>query len=327
MRTGKGNRLIVWLTTALSVVAFVAGFNITVDPFGYFGLNRIGYYFSSERQFKHSLVNGFDYNAILLGDSRIAFTDTAQISQSEHTFVNGGIGGASIAELVRLLSASKLDRLKLAVLGVRYGDLQNCAEDGQPKAITWAGSSFWDGVRFAASWSQLSYALEAFGARFQGHSPKYHRDGTRSAAAKHLQEAGLNAKTNRYWRKIKENLPEEPRAAPDYQLGTKCRALLRQAQWLADRHGFDLLVVFLPYNSDLLGSLDLHTPRALKESRRFIAQVGNMVPHVVDLTRSAFSDSRHFWLDDSLHFKPTIGARIIREAISQSVARRQPSAS
>ena len=62
------NALILWLATALSIVGFVAGFNFAVDPFGYFGRNSIGYYFSSERQFKFNIVRRDDYNAIVLGD-------------------------------------------------------------------------------------------------------------------------------------------------------------------------------------------------------------------------------------------------------------------
>ena len=90
--------LFIWLIAVLGSTGFVAGFNVAVDPFGYFGTNRIGYYFSSEREFKYSIVKSYDYNAIILGDSRIAFTDPAYIARPEFRFVNGGIGGSSLAE-------------------------------------------------------------------------------------------------------------------------------------------------------------------------------------------------------------------------------------
>src|SRR6185312_11152228 len=122
------NALILWLATALSIVGFVAGFNFAVDPFGYLGRNSIGYYFSSERQFKFNIVRRDDYNAIVLGDSRIAFTDTSLIARPGYSFVNGGIAGASLAEQVALLSAARLDRLKLAVFGLQYSDVGGCSE-------------------------------------------------------------------------------------------------------------------------------------------------------------------------------------------------------
>jgi hypothetical protein len=113
--------LLLWLVTALSLVGFVARFNIVIDPFGYFGANSLGYYFSSERQFKFSIVKGYDYNAIILGDSRIAFTDPSYVDLSGYRFVNGGIAGATICELVSLLAASRLSQLRLAVVGLEYG--------------------------------------------------------------------------------------------------------------------------------------------------------------------------------------------------------------
>src|SRR5680860_1528559 len=125
MHKNSRNALILWFATALSIFVCVAGFSSVVDPFGYFGNNTIGYYFSSERQFKLGLVNGGDYNAIILGDSQIAFTDPSYIRRPDYKFVNGGIGGASVREQLALLSASQLDRLKLVVFGLTFGDLQN----------------------------------------------------------------------------------------------------------------------------------------------------------------------------------------------------------
>jgi len=309
-----GNALILWLATALSIVGFVAGFNFAVDPFGYFGRNTIGYYFSSERQFKFNIVNRDDYSALILGDSRIAFTDTSLITRPEYSFVNGGIAGASLAEQVALLSASRLDRLKLAVFGLQYSDLGHCSDKFAARGPEPLGV-----LRFAASWPQLAYAIEGLIARGKGDSPEYHADGTRSPVSKFIVELGVDGKTPRYWRKIQRDLPNDPKAAPRFEFGTECRQLLREARELADQHGFALVVVFLPRNSDFLSRVNWDGPKARKEIGGFLSQVGEVVPHVVDLSISSFSDSQNFWLDDSTHFKPAIGARIVEEAIDRSL--------
>jgi hypothetical protein len=311
--------LLLWIITALSVVCFVAGFNIAVDPFGYFGRNSLGFYFSSERQFKFSLVQSYDYNAIALGDSRIAYTDTSQINYPGYRFVNGGIGGASVAELVALLSASRLDRLKLVVFGLQYGDLAHCSGDQAPaEALAPTEYGPWEPLRFAASWTQLVYAIEALIAHAQGLSPNYQEDGSRSTVSKHFEEAALDRKTARYWEKIERDIPQEPRDLPNYDFGPKCQELLSQARELSARHSFALMVVFLPRNGDLLKHLRWDTPEARAQVQAFTAKVGKIVPHVVDLSTGAFSDSRNFWLDDSMHFKPAVGALLLKEAISRS---------
>jgi hypothetical protein len=95
--------------------------------------------------------------------------------------------------------------------------------------------------------------------------------------------------------------------------------LLQKVRELSDRYGFDLIIVFLPINSDVLEHLSLDTEEARREVNDFLAQVRQFVPHVVDLSQSQFSDSRNFWLDDSMHFKPAIGALVIQEAINRSI--------
>jgi hypothetical protein len=319
------NAFIFWFATALSLVGFIVGFNVVVDPFGYFGRNTIGYYFSSERQFKFSIVKSYDYNGIVLGDSRIAYTDTSAINHPEYTFVNGGIGGASVMEQVALLAASRLDRLRLAVFGLQFGDLAHCSDDEAPrKGVVVAPKEYgsWDGLRFAASLTQFGYAIQAVVARAQGRNPAYHEDGTRSVADRYIAEAALDGKTPRYWKKLRKDIEEGPTKRVGYPFGAKCRELLSKARRLADRHGFALMVVFLPKNGDVLKHLNWDTPQAREETRQFLAQVEEVVPHVVDLSTSSFSDSRNFWLNDSRHFKPLIGALVVQEAIERSLGDR-----
>ena len=246
----------IWLATAAGVVAFVAGFNLAVDPFGYFGTNRIGYFFSSERQFKYNLVRTNDYNALLLGDSRIAYTDASLIKIPGYRFVNGGIGGASFAEQVNLLKTARLDKLKLVIVGLNYSDLGGCS---QAEARVSGAAATWDPLRFAASWTQLGYSLRALSLRTKGANPAYHADGSRSVTDTALGEARLDGKTKRYWGKIEEITSQTPTLG-DFNIDPTCAALLTESRKLADQKGFDLVLVFLPRNSDLLRSLPWETP-------------------------------------------------------------------
>jgi hypothetical protein len=310
--------ILLWLTAAFSIVGFVAGFNIFIDPFGYFGTNTLGYYFSSERQFKFGILKAYDYNAIVLGDSRIAFTDPSYINRPEYSFVNGGMAGASLAELVALLSASRLGRLKLAVFGLIFNDLERCSDDQAPEnTATQKEYGSWDALRFAASWAQLNYAVKAVKGRAQDLTPKYHADGTRSVLSKTLEESVLDGKTQLYWSKIRSKKSKD--WPPKFEFGAKCRELLAEAQELADRHDFALVIVFLPRNSDLSEYRNWDPPQVREQIAQFLAQVEAVVPHVVDLSNSSFSDSRNFWLNDPTHFRPEVGAQVIQEAIRRSL--------
>jgi hypothetical protein len=314
--------LVIWLAAALSLIGFVAGFNIVVDPFGYFGNNTIGYYFSSERQFKYSLIKSYDYDAIVLGDSRVAYTDTSAIGHPEYSFVNGGMAATWLSDYVTLLSASRLDRLELVIIGTRYRDVARCsnsvpAGDGGVTPPSEYGP--WDAMRFAASLRQFAYSLEALVARAGVKTPRFRPDGMREVSSAFFGEALRRyRKTEQYWKQVEMEAIEEKAFALPAQLGTECLALLKRAQDLADQHGFALLLVFLPANSDVLERLNWNTPEMQDRIRRLLAEIEEVVPHVVDLSTSPLSDSRNFFSDDATHFRPLIGARALQEAISLS---------
>ena len=132
-------------------------------------------------------------------------------------------------------------------------------------------------------------------------------------------ELGVDGKTPRYWGKIQRDLPDDPKAVPGFELGAECRQLFLKARELADQHRCPLVVVFLPRNRDFLSRVNWDSPEAREEIGGFLFQVREVVPYVVDLSISSFSDSENFSLDNSTHFKPVIGARIVEEVIDRSV--------
>ena len=317
--------LLLWLAAALSMVGFVGGFNIVVDPFGYFGTNSLGYYFSSERQLKFSLVRGYDYNAIILGDSRIAFTDSLLHQTPRVHFRKWRYCGRfNCRKLVDLLSCKSPSSSEARSVRDRIGDLAHCSHVRAPEnSATQPEFGPWDAIRFAGSWTSVPhYAVTAVKARANYRSRQYYADGTRSIVAKDFKELILDGKTPRYWNKIQSKIEKSRDWPPKFELEPKCRELLAEAQELAERHNFALLIVFLPRNSDLLGHWNWDDPKVREQVAQFLAQVEAVVPHVVDFSNSSFSDSRNFWLNDPLHFRPEVGAKVIQEAIGRSIGTR-----
>ena len=152
----------------------------------------------------------------------------------------------------------------------------------------------------------------------QGRSPLYHPDGTRSISDKYFGEATFDAKTEDYWRAVKEGKLKDPPAEPHFEFSPKCRKLMSEVRSLAERHGFAFIVVFLPVNDDVLQQGRWDRPQVRAMIGKYLDEVRGVAPHVVDLSNGPFSDSRNFWLDDATHFKPVIGARVVEEAIDRS---------
>jgi hypothetical protein len=311
----KTSRLIrIWFVAALAVMLPVAAFVAAVDAFGYFGTNRIGFYYSSEREFKQSMARGADYDAIVVGDSRVAYTDTSLIEG--YRFLNGGVGGGTLPSSVALLRAARHDRIKVAVIALGFGAFTTVQQCRTPVADT--GSVF-DPIRYAASWTQFNYAVNALQLWKSGRRPYYHPDGTRDAWRKDQEDVDLKEPNANYWRVIDisaRQFGNHRRQNPDgIGLASTCLDLLAQTKKTADQKGFRLLFVLLPINRDLLAKADMTDWLRTSKSRNAIAQLATIAP-VVDFTDSAYSAPENFWLHDSNHFKPHIGARLLREAIA-----------
>ena len=295
-----------WLVSAIAFVAFVGAFNIAVDPFGYFGTNKIGYYFSSEREFKVNLVRRAKYDAMIMGDSRIAFTDPKYIKKLDYRFLNAGFASASLPEMYATLRKANFSKLRLLVLGLRYVDLKHCRVDAQE-------ASFWDPLRYAVSWSQLGYSLQALQARFDGKMPNYHQDGTRASEEKMLRDAALGGhKSDRYWTKV---LSSRGSWKNDVKFADRCLRILRNIKDLSRTHGLEFVLVFVPYNSDIIGGADWNAWIKAPQRQAEFDRVRRVVPNFVDFSNSRLSESNNFWRHDANHFLPNVGASIIEQAV------------
>jgi hypothetical protein len=311
--------LLSWLAAVAVTAAVPAAFVASVDPFGYFGTNTVGYYYSSERQFKQHLIRTANYNALVLGDSRIAFTNPSLIKMPAYRFLNAGIGGSSFGEQMEMLVNSKLNDLDLVVFGLTYKSLSvhgNCSEDLDAEA------SLWDPIRYSASWTQSWYAISALWARHTGERPYYHPDGTRDSTRQDATDATLTERQPNYWRVIFHDAIGLDRLYEERPFGIAwiddCLRLLERAKAMSERHGFRIIIVFLPLNRDLLNQFDFKAWLSSEQSKRAFAQLRGIIPHVFNFVDSPYSHSDNFWRADPAHFKPHVGARLMEEAIKRS---------
>jgi len=309
-------RIVQWLCAAALAVAIPAGFVATVDPFGYFGLNTIGYYYSSERQFKQALLRAANYNALVIGDSRIAYTDPALINLPQYKFINGGLAGSTFSEQIDLLFDARFDDLDLVVMGVTLGTLTadaNCRQEPE------ADASWWDPIRFSASWMQVWYAAVALSYVHEGKRPYYRADGTRSTHTKEETDADLPGKNNRYWRAIRRDAEQAQYLYEKSQFGMimedNCLDLVSRVRALGDQKGFRVVVVVLPINRDYFIGFNWRAWLRAEQSLRSLERLRAAAHHVINFADSAYSDSDNFWRHDPTHFKPDVGARLIEEAI------------
>ena len=93
--------LIIQFAIAAVIVLAVGALNWAVDPFGLFGNNRHGFFFSSERQIKQGLTSLDDRSGIVMGSSKVAEIDPDLIAAT--TLLNSAWSGALPEEMLYFL--------------------------------------------------------------------------------------------------------------------------------------------------------------------------------------------------------------------------------
>ncbi len=299
--------LMVWALAVIIPLFGTVGFTVAVDSSGYFRLNGFGTYRGDELLIKSSLMQHRPHNALLLGDSRAAFTDPGGIDGL--TFFNAASGGASLADADALLRRHDLEDIDLVVLMAPVGDIAGrCGTErsrlDDPLNL----------IRYGATFDAFGQALSYLQHRISGAIPDHQLDGTRYPDSRVLTPAGWDGTRDaRYQTRVAAAAREAPLHSGLRNL-TVCGEMLRAMQARIQKNGGEFLVVLAPINRDLL----MASGTDMTAVRRMIQhQVVEKFPFVVDFTASDFSDRRNFPPRDPVHFRPEVGGTLLSAAVEE----------
>lgn len=304
--------LAAWLLAALAPLLLLGGFAVGIDASGYFGLNRFGAYEGDELVLKRSMMRHYPHDALLLGDSRAAFTDVAEVPGRR--FFNAAGGGAGLADVRALLLRHDLETVDLVVLLLPFS-LGGC-DDASTRL-----DSEWGWARHALSYEALARSFRHLSARLRGDLAGHRPDGTRLPDARvTVPFAWDGARDERYLERI-----EGQRGAPPLHeavhLSEQCEAMLREMRRYARARDAEFIWVLAPLNDDLLrvtGTDSRHLRRQIEQ------EVTQKLGFALDYTAGRYSDPSNFGPRDALHFLPERGGALLRSAVEAVESRREP---
>ncbi len=111
-----GHYCAVYFLSVISFFAFISLVNWWVDPFNELGKNKIGLYFSTERQ-EHKKILEIEHDAVLLGSSRINRISVTNLHG--YHFYNAAFSNA-LPEEIYLFLKKYLRNEKLVVIGLDF---------------------------------------------------------------------------------------------------------------------------------------------------------------------------------------------------------------
>jgi hypothetical protein len=302
--------LLAWALALLLPLGAAVGFIMATDPAGYFRLNAFGTYGGDELFLKSSLMRHRPYDALLLGDSRAAYTDPQEVPGL--TFLNAGAGGAGVRKVEALLRRSDLQGVKLVVLMAPLGDiLDDCGRD---EPSPWGLET---ALRQGATFDALGAAIDHLRRRLRGDLPDHRFDGTRYPAANVLTPYHWDGKrSERYRRRVAAAGEDGPLDAALAET-TACTATLQGMRRHAEAAGAEFLLILAPLNRDLMTASGTDPARL---DRLIAERVLRDLPFAVDFTVSRFSDPGNFPPADAIHFKPEVGGEVLAAGIARFCA-------
>ncbi len=298
--------VLAWALALVIPMFGIAGFTVATDPSGYFRLNSFGSYGGDELFIKSSLMRYRPHEALLLGDSRAAFSDPRGAGTLQ--FFNAASGGASIADTFALLRRADLQSLRLVVLMVPVGDILGICRGESRLDDPMAA------VRRGATVDALAEAVRHLRRRLRGDLPDHRFDGTRYPDGRILTPVAWDgSRAPRYRERVAAYRDAEPL---DRILAEErpCTETLYAMRDYVEGYDAEFLLVLAPLNRDLLqasGTDEAAVRRVIAE--RLLSEL----PFAVDFTASRFSDSAHFPPSDSTHFRPEVGGAVLAAAIER----------
>jgi hypothetical protein len=291
-----------FLAIAFGSLLLVALFNLVVDPFDRFGLNRLGVYISASREFKLRQAGRLPHDGLLVGNSRIA-----QIPASElrgRRFFNGGVEGASLSE-VQIFLERHLQTNELVVLNLDHHIL-GFESDVEPSPA-YAPLDLNTIGRYLLNLKTIEYSVRTIARHLAGAQPVIGSDGTIEPThwrmARDVDDPG--------W--LRRQIAAESNRIQEFDFRPQRLEELRRIQRLVQDRKGRLVVFFSPVHEDLLPALE--TGPAGKKWQGAVDEIGAMFPGVVNLTRSDFSSRTNFFRTDPVHFLPEVGKRILNEYV------------
>ena len=289
----------------LSMVSAIGAFNWIVDPYYYFGNNRLGVYISAEREAKPRMLLHYPHDALLVGNSKAAMIPAGQLAG--HRFFNGAFGGASVEEMYHFVNHFATTQA-LVLLSVDLGHFSQ----GKPAGDLFAPRSMQDRLDKLTSLKSVEYSCRTIRSHLSGESPHMSADGSFIA---------------RRWFELydREN-PDELRYTLqtlkggfdryDREPGTGMEYYRKMAAVLKERR--IACVVFIPpLHEELARHLQASTNYA--KILLWKRELEAIFPRVLDYSIGPYSRAQNFFKADPVHFKPEVGGALINAEVMPKI--------
>lgn len=286
----------------------------SVDPFERFMTDPTNVSTNRERESKPWFIKSSPHNAVLIGTSKLAYVDPDDVDTPELKFFNASFAGAVPEEMYSFLRLF-VPRARLVVISL---DIITMNEDTWSLRPTdWGQRSFQDAA--IAGWDYLTSHEALKMSIIYALNGRPERSMLKANGARHApgELARSDAMTTTAFEGPLATL--RGAAFDGFNYSEARIGYLEKIKKLLDDRHIKHIVLISPESEAMLDMIERSGNKWALE--RFRADVKGIFPDAVDYSRSWMSDNSNFLKFDPLHYLPTAGEKMVREALERHTKR------
>ena len=298
--------------TAVLLLVGVISLNWIVDPFGRFGLNRVGLFFGSEREAAYGMVPHAEYDGIILGSSKAT---EIQPSDLLGTRLLNTAWSAALPEEMLYFLRDRFDPYRAGRYVVIGFDFFMFNEFSLPFVGESKFTDDWadQALEYLLSLPIAGKSLGALWRAFREEPPDILPSGARNTAEHVAENPGLAISYGRVLEALRGKV------WANYQFSQRRVEVLAEIKSLMERECTPTVVFLSPLHPEVRA---LIVEMQLEDHfEQFRAAVGRLFPDVIDLTASEWSQAEDFYRDDPFHYLPKTGADFFTRALQPQIVR------
>lgn len=291
------------LTAAIGFMG-VAAINVIVDPFGAFGTNRLGLYFSTEWEYKNRLVEMLPYDVLLLGSSKVTYIDPEEVAGLR--VVNGAFSSALPEEMEAFLSRH-VRRGTTVLIGLDFYMFNGAAFPPSRRVAELEEPLFT--LRQMLGFGPLRHSIDTIRNAMLGVPPEQRANGARTSHSKDARDAGLaETDASAVIDGLRQNSYSNFRYA-EWRLDS-----LRRIRALCEERQLRCIAFVNPLHHSVRG---LITSMGLDGAfARFKTEVAAIFGQLEDFSEVGLDSDGLYWRHDPYHYRPQTGAIVLRRLLA-----------
>ncbi|OHE71393.1 MAG: hypothetical protein A2007_02795 [Verrucomicrobia bacterium GWC2_42_7] len=285
---------------SLAILLVIGLVSYYIDPYNFFGVNKLGVYISCEREYKAQQIYKYSHNALLIGNSRSAMINVSQLKQ--HRFFNAACGGEKHSEIYHFLK-KHLSNENVVIIGISIGEM-----DPQNPSKDFFNEKKWKQISlYLFNIKNIEFCVKTL-AKYLKKAPRsvaIDGSGNQVGWMQHFDTENVTI--------FNEKVNQIATEWSHYKFHENSLNYLKKIKNLLESRHIKLITYIEPVCEPIMAIVKKSD--GYQEWQKWKVAVKQIFPDIVDLSESAYGKREYFFRIDPCHFRSETGIAFLNNEV------------